>query len=677
MVVVMKDGALVGSEVFPSGTYRLGRGEDMDLRLDDARISDHHASFLFVNGQVGIRDEGSGSGIFVNGEKVKSARVLPRDEVEISPFVLKMRLVGKRKEDGAPDGARSGRSVSSAEQPMQVDVAEEQTVLAPLSSASVHPPPAMRVVPPARNEPTPAPRPVKRAGVSGLLQPRPIPRSVSGAPAEAPHLPSLVPPPAAAPDAEVPKPRHETVSVKRPRHGGKRAKKGDRAKADHSAKSLRPIPRPIPPPSDSEIKAGKVLTKPVLRVQTLWGDIENAAIVGTRTFEPGQGVLAGPSDSAPIPLYGFPNKGQKNLRLAQYRGGKWRVLIPPGVELFVRSGAGYARQAAPADGSFELSEQESVVLRADGIAVELISELASARVPPSFKPKLERTYWIPLLSALVAAGSLIIYSKNVKDLPDFAAKPLPERARLILTPKKKKAEPKPVEKKEEKLVEKKPDPKQQPKPPKEIPVRQPAVAAVTKLLNQTKVTQKLFAAVNNIGAKGKLGNGMDFKATGLIGKLPLAMTGGGAVGLGKGFGGGGSTGVGYATMAGAGKLGKGNIGRRGVSGAPVTTPRGGQKVQGELPMEAVRKVVDAHMGAIQRCYEGALIRNPSIAGKVTLEWTIGTDGSVTKAGTKLATLNSNEVIDCMRSSLVTWRFPAPKGGVVVVSYPFLFNSVGN
>jgi hypothetical protein len=94
-------------------------------------------------------------------------------------------------------------------------------------------------------------------------------------------------------------------------------------------------------------------------------------------------------------------------------------------------------------------------------------------------------------------------------------------------------------------------------------------------------------------------------------------------------------------------------------------------------MEAVRKVVDAHMGAIQRCYEGALIRNPSIAGKVTLEWTIGTDGSVTKAGTKLATLNSNEVIDCMRSSLVTWRFPAPKGGVVVVSYPFLFNSVGN
>ena len=94
-------------------------------------------------------------------------------------------------------------------------------------------------------------------------------------------------------------------------------------------------------------------------------------------------------------------------------------------------------------------------------------------------------------------------------------------------------------------------------------------------------------------------------------------------------------------------------------------------------MEAVRKVVDAHMGAIQRCYEGALIRNPSISGKVTFEWTIGTDGGVKSTKTKISTLPSNDVVECIRESLVTWRFPQPKGGVVVVSYPFLFNSVGN
>ena len=208
-----------------------------------------------------------------------------------------------------------------------------------------------------------------------------------------------------------------------------------------------------------------------------------------------------------------------------------------------------------------------------------------------------------------------------------------------------------------------------------------ATVAVQKLLNQTKITQKLFSAVNNIGAKGKLGNNMDYKASGLMGKLPLTMAGAGtAVGLGKGLGGGGSArrrGLRGALACNAGVLGRGNVGKRGVVGAPVTIPRTGGKVQGLLPMEAVRKVVDAHMGAIQRCYEGALIRNPSIAGKVTFEWTIGTDGNVKTAHTKLTTLSSNDVVDCIRDSLITWHFPSPKGGVVVVSYPFLFNAVGN
>src|ERR1700728_2283345 len=103
-----------------------------------------------------------------------------------------------------------------------------------------------------------------------------------------------------------------------------------------------------------------------------------------------------------------------------------------------RGRARSADKAPPADGHFELSEQESVILRSGSIAVELISELANARVPVSFRPKVERSYWIPLLAAVVAICSLVIYSRNLKDIPDFVAKPLPERARMILTPKKKK-----------------------------------------------------------------------------------------------------------------------------------------------------------------------------------------------------------------------------------------------
>jgi len=94
-------------------------------------------------------------------------------------------------------------------------------------------------------------------------------------------------------------------------------------------------------------------------------------------------------------------------------------------------------------------------------------------------------------------------------------------------------------------------------------------------------------------------------------------------------------------------------------------------------MEAVRKVVDEHINEVRQCYESGLIRNPGVVGKVVLEWTIGTSGSVTQVKTKSATLDSPPIVNCILDRLKNWRFPAPKGGVVVVSYPFLFNSVGN
>jgi hypothetical protein len=94
-------------------------------------------------------------------------------------------------------------------------------------------------------------------------------------------------------------------------------------------------------------------------------------------------------------------------------------------------------------------------------------------------------------------------------------------------------------------------------------------------------------------------------------------------------------------------------------------------------MEAVQKVVDAHMWEIRQCYEGALVRTPSLAGKLVFEWTIGTDGNVKSTKTKQSTMPTAEVGDCIRGKLVNWHFPLPKGGVVVVSYPFLFNAVGS
>ncbi|HEY0095810.1 MAG TPA: FHA domain-containing protein, partial [Archangium sp.] len=42
-VVILRDGLLVGTEVFTPGTYALGSDPASDLRLEDASIAPRHA----------------------------------------------------------------------------------------------------------------------------------------------------------------------------------------------------------------------------------------------------------------------------------------------------------------------------------------------------------------------------------------------------------------------------------------------------------------------------------------------------------------------------------------------------------------------------------------------------------------------------------------------------------
>jgi hypothetical protein len=86
--------------------------------------------------------------------------------------------------------------------------------------------------------------------------------------------------------------------------------------------------------------------------------------------------------------------------------------------------------------------------------------------------------------------------------------------------------------------------------------------------------------------------------------------------------------------------------------------------------------VNAHLQEVRACYEKALIKEPSLAGKVVLEWTISLSGTVVTAKIKNSTLRNSTVEGCIIQDLKTWKFPPAKGGLVIVSYPFLFNSVG-
>lgn len=91
---------------------------------------------------------------------------------------------------------------------------------------------------------------------------------------------------------------------------------------------------------------------------------------------------------------------------------------------------------------------------------------------------------------------------------------------------------------------------------------------------------------------------------------------------------------------------------------------------GTLDQNSVSSVIRRRMSDIERCYERALAQDPSLRGRVMVQFTIGEGGRVTDAR-----LPENTVGDAVGSCIVgrvrRWRFDEPQGGNVVVRYPFI------
>jgi len=64
-----------------SGVVVIGRGNEVELRLDHASVSRRHATIRVDDGVVRIADLGSHNGTRVNGEAVSEARVLASGDV--------------------------------------------------------------------------------------------------------------------------------------------------------------------------------------------------------------------------------------------------------------------------------------------------------------------------------------------------------------------------------------------------------------------------------------------------------------------------------------------------------------------------------------------------------------------------------------------------------------------
>ena len=94
---------------------------------------------------------------------------------------------------------------------------------------------------------------------------------------------------------------------------------------------------------------------------------------------------------------------------------------------------------------------------------------------------------------------------------------------------------------------------------------------------------------------------------------------------------------------------------------------------GDFDASVVVRTIKARLGAIKGCYERELKRNPTLAGKVTVEFTIEVRGNVSGVKIKENSTGSDAVGQCVAAAVERFRFnPGPEGGSVTYSYPFVF-----
>jgi TonB family protein len=203
------------------------------------------------------------------------------------------------------------------------------------------------------------------------------------------------------------------------------------------------------------------------------------------------------------------------------------------------------------------------------------------------------------------------------------------------------------------------------------------------------LTAKIFG-----GNKG--GVSTLFGSAGLGGELKSAMgnmfgakagdSGGfGGLGIRGGGGGGGGTG----DTIGIGAIGtKGRGGGTASYGSGVGVLGGKQSVDvgitsseplvmGSLDKELIRQVIQRNRGQIRFCYESQLTKYPKLNGKVAVKFVINAEGKVVSSEVAQSTAGNAELESCVAGRVRTWLFPKPKGGgVVVVTYPFIFKASG-
>ena len=134
-------------------------------------------------------------------------------------------------------------------------------------------------------------------------------------------------------------------------------------------------------------------------------------------------------------------------------------------------------------------------------------------------------------------------------------------------------------------------------------------------------------------------------------------------------GGPGGQGPGYGRMA-------GTLRARRASTPDVLAS--GATVRGSLDKEIVRRIVRRHINEVKFCYEQELTKQPSLSGRIVVQFMIAGTGQVLTSVLQSSSMGNPRVERCTVDAVRRWSFPQPEGGgLVTVSYPFSLSPAGS
>lgn len=644
--ITTRDGKVTDA-VHDSDSVLIGSGPSAVLRLDDPNVSSIHAVIKVTpEGVVTIIDLGSEAGTTVNGNAVSEPVTLKvGDQIVVGGAKLTVTQLGA----GAP--APKAHDLAS----------EEKTVEASQQARTVAAPPP-------------------------------------------PPQPQVQPPPAAPPRQAAPKP-HVEQSTQRirdrsaPEAGSRLVRKEDDFDQTLLTEALSNQSKPT---NDEH----------VLEITVLWGD---SVVDSCQIGEP-RAVTIGPRGDVKFSLF-MGNSRKSDLEVegelpaerftvAYNRGSEAEIVVPSGASMGMRKGDGSVTrdvQAGGTDAPFpakavRIGMNDRLVYKAGTLTfvaqfVRGNASLGRGAVMDWYFP---RVFTISALAHIFFMVAAFITPQTENGLVDELFKNQNRFAQMILKAPEKEKKRKKLDlsgmkggakhKGEEGKFGKKDKPKKDalaskagaPRVDPNKREKDRKIAMNSGLLGILKGAGG-SGAVSNVFGPGGLGTGINNAMGGLRGTAMGDAGGAGGLGTrGTGAGGGGnSLGIGGLGTHGHGR-GTGGYGNIDLGGRGKGTTRivpGRTIIKGSLSKAEIGRVIRRNLARFKYCYEKQLNANPNLSGKISVYFTIAPTGAVAQASVRETSMNEANVENCVVKVMRSLKFPKPRGGgIVVVTYPFVFAS---